>query len=146
MYPNVGKLEFMTRNFGAEAVDYDGEFKAAHWPPPFQHLLGLTAVHCRPTRQRLHSHAFFLLNPEDPFDVVDYWNLRAAGIFLMPLTMQDYTEFQNFIREFGATAAYPINETITNHVVLMKAPSITDEEQEAVANWFRDRTNSCHRI
>jgi len=26
----------------------------------------------------------FLLNPDNPFDVVDYWNLRAAGMILFP--------------------------------------------------------------
>ena len=136
MHSNDDSYEFIANNFGAETLDYDGEFRTAHWPPDFQTLLGLTAIHCRPTRQRLHSHSFFLLNPEDPFDVVDYWNLRASGMFLLPLTMQDYTEFQNIIRDFGAAAAYPVNGTITNHVVLIKAPSILDEEQETVANWI----------
>src|SRR5579863_5848860 len=136
LYSNDDSYEFMARNFGAATLDYDGEFRTSHWPPNFQTILGLTGIHCRPTRQRLHSHAYFLLNADDPFDVVEYWNLRASGMFLLPLTMQDYTGFQSVIRDFGAAAAYPVNETITNHVVLIKAPSITDEEQETVANWI----------
>jgi hypothetical protein len=68
--------------------------------------------------------------------VVDYWNLRATGTYLFPLALQDYQECANPIRDFGAAAAYPINESITNHAVIIKAPSITDEEQEAVAPWI----------
>ena len=104
--------------------------------PWFQSLLGLTALHCLPTRQRVHSHAYFLLDPADPFDLVDYWNLRASGTVLFPLTLQDYQECANPIRDFGAAAAYAINDSITNHPILIKAPSITDEEQEAVTTWI----------
>jgi hypothetical protein len=69
-----------------------------HWPGEFLTLPAITAPYCRPVPQRFfHSHAFSLLNPDDPFDVVDYWNLRAAGMFLLPLTLQD--------REAAVTAA-----------------------------------------
>ncbi len=115
---------------------YDAAFKSSRWPGDFRTLLSFTAAHCRPRRQRVHSHAFFLLNPEDPFDVVDYWNLRASGMYLFPLTLQDYQECENPIRDFGAAATYPINESVTNHVVIIKAPSITDEELKDVTTWI----------
>ena len=79
----------------------------------------------------------FSSNPDDPFDVVDYWNLRAAGMILFSLTLQDYKEFDQPIRDFGAIAAYPINENVTNHVVLVKARSISEEELHTVADWIR---------
>jgi hypothetical protein len=128
--------EFLRKNFNAETLVYDASFRSSRWPGDFQSLLGLTASYCRPNRQHVHSHAYFLLDPEDPFDVVDYWNLRASGTYLFPLTLQDYQECENPIRDFGAAAAYPINESITNLVVIIKAPSITDEEQKAVTNWI----------
>src|SRR5262245_66399358 len=40
-------------------------------------------------------------------------------------------------RDFGALAAYPINDRITNHVVLVKARSISEEELATVADWIR---------
>jgi hypothetical protein len=136
LYSGDGSYEFLAQNFNAEVLDYENWLPTAHWPADFNPPLGLTALHCRPTRQRLHSHAFFLLNPNDILDVVDYWNLRASGMYLLPLTMEDYVRCEPVIRDFAAAGTYPINETVTNHVVLIKAPSITDEEQEAVANWM----------
>ncbi len=92
LYSSDQYYEFLRENFQAEVLVNDTGLRSMGWPGNFQSLLGLTASYCRPTRQRLHSHAFFLLNPEDPFDVVDYWNLRAAGSYLFPLTLQDYKE------------------------------------------------------
>ena len=115
---------------------YDAAFRATGWPGDFQSLVGLTTSYCRPTRQHIHSHAFFLLNPEDPFDVVDYWNLRASGTYLFPLTLQHYQECANAIRDFGTASAYPINEKVTNHPTIIKAASITDDDLQLVTQWI----------
>jgi hypothetical protein len=92
LYSSGEYYEFLRKNFHGETLVYDAAFRATGWPGDFQSLLGLTAFFRRPTRQHIHSHAFFLLNLEDPFDVVDYWNLRASGTYLFPLTLQDYQE------------------------------------------------------
>jgi hypothetical protein len=139
LYSSDEYYEFLRKNFSAETFSYDAAFRSTRWPGDFQPLLGLTASHCRPTRQRVHSHAFFLLNPEEPFDVVDYWNLRASGTYLFPLTLQNYQECTNPIRDFGAASSYPINERMTNHPTIIKAPSIKDEELEAVARWISEQ-------
>ncbi len=140
LYSSDNYYEFLRKNFNAEMFVYDAVFRSSPWPADFQALLSFTASYCRPKRQRVHSHAYFLLNPADAFDVVDYWNLRASGTYLFPLTLQDYEECENPIRDFGAAAAYPINESITNHVVIIKAPSITDEEQKAVTTWIGSKS------
>jgi hypothetical protein len=137
LYSNDDSYEFLTKNFGAEAITYDARFKATLEPRKFITPITLTAYQCKQRRQHLRSHAYFLLNPDNPFDVVDYWNLRAAGMFLFPLTLDDYKEFEKPIRDFGAEAAYPINERMTNHVVLTKARSISEEELATVADWIR---------
>ena len=136
LYSTEESYEFLRKNFNAEGLVYDATFRSAHWPGDFQSPLSLTTSYCRPTRQRVHSHAFFLLNPEDPFDVVDYWNLRASGMYLFPLTLQHYQECANPILDFGSASAYPINETVTNHPIIIKAPSITDEELKTVTEWI----------
>ena len=137
LYSNADSYEFLKTNFGAEHIVYDAQFKATLKMRGFHTPLSLTAYRCRQRRQHLHSHAYFLLNPDNPFDVVDYWNLRAAGMALLSLTLADYKEFEQPIREFGAIAAYPINETVTNHVTLIKARSISDEELDTVSEWIR---------
>ena len=137
LYSNDDSYEFLKKNFGAEVIAYDAQFKASLKLQAFHTPLSLTAYRCSQRRQHVHSHAYFLLNPDNPFDVVDYWNLRAAGMILFSLTLQDYKEFEQPIRDFGALAAYPINERITNHVVLVKARSISEEELATVADWIR---------
>ncbi|HEV3042075.1 MAG TPA: hypothetical protein VHA33_30220 [Candidatus Angelobacter sp.] len=137
LYSNDDSYAFLKKNFGAEAIVYDAEFKSALMPETLHTPLALTRYQCTQNRQIVHSHAYFLLNPDHPFDVVDFWNLRAAGMILFPLTLEDYKEFEQPIRHFGALAAYPINEKITNHVVLVKARSISEEELTTVADWIR---------
>lgn len=139
LYSSDEYYEFLGKNFNAKSFVYDAAFRSTRWPVDFQSLLGLTASHCRPTRQRVHSHAFFLLNPEDAFDVVDYWNLRASGTYLFPLTLQEYRECATPIRDFGAAAVYPINEQVTNHPTIIKAPSIQDEELGRVTRWIAEQ-------
>jgi hypothetical protein len=136
LYSSNEYYNFLHKNFHAETLAYDATFRSAPWPGDFQSLLGLTASYCRPTRQRIHSHAFFLLDPENPFDVVDYWNLRASGTFLLPLTLDKYRECANPIRDFGTASTYPINQTVTNLPTIIKAPSITDEELKVVTEWI----------
>lgn len=136
LYSSNEYYDFLRKNFNAEILKYDAVFRSAPWPGDFQSLLGLTASYCRPKRQRIHSHAFFLLNPEDPFDVVDYWNLRASGMFLLPLTLDNYQESANPVRDFGTASAYPINQSVTNRPTIIKAPSITDEELKTVTEWI----------
>jgi hypothetical protein len=139
LYPSDEYYEFLRKNFNSETFSYDAAFRSTRWPGDFQSLLGLTTSYCRPTRQRVHSHAFFLLNPDDPFDLIDYWNLRASGTYLFPLALENYQECTNPIRDFGAASSYPINETVRNHPTIIKAPSIKDEELEAVTRWISEQ-------
>ncbi|MGA8875915.1 MAG: hypothetical protein WB555_10290 [Candidatus Korobacteraceae bacterium] len=139
LYSSSDYYEFLQRNFRAEPFVYDATFRSTHWPADFQTILGLTAHSCGPPRQRIHSHAFFLLDPEDPFDVVDYWNLRAAGMYVLPLTLSTYQECAIPIQDFAAVSSYPINETVTNMPSIIKAASITDQQQQEVTRWIGER-------
>lgn len=121
LYSSGEYYESLRKNFHGETLVYDAAFRATGWPGDFQSLLGLTAFFRRPTRQHIHSHAFFLLSPEDPFHVVDYWNLRASGTYLFPLNLQDYQECAKGNRDFGSASAYPINETVTNHPTIINS-------------------------
>jgi len=135
LYSNDDSYDFLEKNFKASPTVYDAPFKAALGSEAFHTPLSLTGYHCTQRRQIVHSHAYFLVNPENPFDVVDFWNLRAAGMVLLALTLDDYMDFEQPVRDFGALAAYPINERVTNHAVLIKARGISDEDLAAVAKW-----------
>ena len=137
MYSNDESYEFLRESFSATRFTYDVGFKSSMKIGAFLSPIGLTTHHCFQQRQHVHTHAYFLIDPENVFDVVDYWNLRAAGMLIVPLTLADYKDFEPLVREFGAAAAYPINERVTNHVTLIKGRSITEEEVETVAEWIR---------
>jgi hypothetical protein len=59
LYSNDEYYENLRHSFGAETLVYDTAFRSGRWPSDFQSLIGLTASHCRPARQHVHSHAFF---------------------------------------------------------------------------------------
>jgi hypothetical protein len=137
LYANDNSYEFLRERFGATSFTYDAAFKSEMVGAGVLTPIRVTQHHCFQQRQFIHSHAYFLMDPENVFDVVDYWNLRAAGMALVALTVADYKDFEPLVREFGAAAAYPINERMTNRVTLIKGRSITEEEAEVVADWIR---------
>ncbi len=139
LYPNDDFYDFLRKNFKAEQLAHNAAFRPTRWPGGFLAPSVITSLHCQPTRQRIASHAFFLLNPDDPYDVIDYWNLRAAGKYVFPLTLEHYQECSAAIMDFGASSSYPINETVTNYPVLIKAASISDDEQKAVTEWIKSQ-------
>ena len=137
LYANEESYDTLNRHFGAKAVQYNTAFKSGFRAGMFAFPISLSAYGCSQRRQQIHSHAYFLLDPTNVFDVVDYWNLRAAGIMLLPLTLDDYKECETAVREFGSHAVYPINEKIMNHPVLIKGRSIEEEQVVEVAKWIR---------
>jgi transposase InsO family protein len=137
LYANEDSYEFLRERFAATSFTYDATFKSEMVGGGALTPIRATELHCFQQRQFVHSHAYFLLDPENAFDVIDYWNLRAAGMSLVALTLADYKDFEPLVREFGAAAAYPINEQVTNHVTLIKGRSITEDEVTLVAEWIR---------
>jgi hypothetical protein len=49
--------------------------------------------------------AFFLMDHLNLFDVVDFWNLRAAGMVIFPLPVEFYREYGNGVRAFATSDA-----------------------------------------
>jgi hypothetical protein len=124
-------------HFAAEMFSYDTQFKSTMRLNNFFTPLSLTSYKCIQRRQARNPYALLLLDPEDPFDVVDFWNLRAAGMFLFPLSLNDYKDFEQPIRGFASLWATPITAGMVNHMTLMKSRSIADEELACVADWIR---------
>lgn len=145
VYPTDEHYEFLRKNFGAEGVIDNADLRASHWPSEFQSPLGLTAAFCNASRLR-QSHAFFVLDPEDPFDVVDYWNLRAAGMILFALTMQDYRDYRVSIEDFCAAAYYPNSPGNFDFLTIIKGGSITDAQVEEVRRWITEENLTRSRV
>lgn len=147
IYPTDNHYEFVKRNFGAEAIEDNAELHARNWPGDFQTPMNLTGAYCIASRQEL-SHAFFVLDPDDPYDVVDYWNLRASGMILFALTMQDYKEYRIPIGDFCKAANYPTNPAPTHFdfLTIIKGASITETQVQEVRQWIMEENLTLNQI
>ena len=106
LYANEESYDTLKRYFGATPVLYDASFKGQLGGGRFTFPIALSGYACSQLRQRMRSHAYILLNPHNVFDVVDFWNLRAAGMRLFPLTLEDYKEFETARRESLASTPF----------------------------------------
>jgi hypothetical protein len=135
LYERDFHYQFMTDTFRAEEFTEEW-LRAQTQPMPFQTPIGVTALHCRNNRPTPKLYAAFLLDPQDPFDVVDFWNLRAAGMVLLPLTMATYREDRSIITAFAQSGTFSFGET--GVLTIIKARSITDAQLTDVQHWIRD--------
>jgi hypothetical protein len=135
LYERDVQYQFMAETFKAEELTEEW-LRAQTLPTMFQTPIGITALHCRNNRPILNPYAVFLLDPQDPFDVVDFWNLRAAGMVLLPLTMTTYRDDRNIITAFAQSGTFSFGEM--KSITIIKARSITDEQQVEVQHWIRN--------
>jgi hypothetical protein len=96
----------------------------------------LGALHIRPIR---YSHrgadCIFLLDADQPLDVLDYWNLRALGWNILPVAKQAATKSET-IRSAAAfiddnAFAFRANPSLYNHTIIIpsRTTKIVDVEQ-----------------
>ncbi len=60
--------------------------------------VGMHNIDVLPRQQRWHDRSIFWMDATDPEDVLDYWNLRAAGHWVLPLPMQWADELRDGVR------------------------------------------------
>jgi hypothetical protein len=137
LYEREDHYEFLRKTFKAEEITEAG-LRELTWPATFQTPLGITGLYCHSTRPTLNPYAAFLLDPNDLFDVVDYWNLRAAGMVLLPLTTESFRDDRNIISAFSERGSYPMGPLNPNGMTIIKARSITDEQLAEVQGWIRE--------
>ena len=137
LYERAAHYEFITEHFKAEPIT-EAKLRTTPWPPAFHMPISITGLYCQSHRPSIHPHAGFLLDPNDPFDVIDYWNLRAAGMILLPLTMATYRDDKDIISAFGARSSYSLGTEDTMAITIIKGRSITDAQMEEVQAWIRD--------
>jgi hypothetical protein len=127
----------LSENFSGKLISYDEVFRESfdrdEWIFPIQITELKLEVHVPDT---LQPYIFFLLNPLEMFDVVDYWNLRAAGFHVFPLPIDHYQQFAKGAKAFAELAPYRINRDVQNHTQIVKGRSIDDSHLIAAGNWF----------
>lgn len=136
-YPNEEGYKVLANNFDATPFTYDEDFrKNFKWGQkkfPIQLTrFGLDTL----DPGFLRSHMYFLMDPTNVFDIVDFWNLRAAGSRVFALPASHYRDFEKSIVAFGEHGSYPINDSVMNHPIVVKARSVTEELLMEAGQWI----------
>jgi hypothetical protein len=137
-YPEGGDgNEVLTSNFSARPIAYNRVFRESFsldkWVFPI-HISSLQLEISRPTS--FEDHIFFLLDTSRIFDVIDFWNLRAAGYRVFPLPLEHYEDFGPSAKAFAEISVYPINQNVTTNSEIVKARSVDDAELDKAGQWL----------
>lgn len=127
----------LIEHFAAKLVTYDEEFRKA----PKQELIfpiKATEFDLRiPSPKPRSSNLFFLLDPTQMHDVVDYWNLRAAGFRIFSLPVDCYKDYAERARAFARWATDPSVPKPFAGPTIVKARSVEDDVSMEVGQWLR---------
>jgi hypothetical protein len=136
-YPNDEGYTALASSFQATPFTYDKDFRTNFRLRQKTFPIQLTTFGLDiPSPGFLHSHMYFLMDPTNVFDIVDYWNLRATGSRVFTLPVPHYRDYEKSIVAFGEEGIYPINPAVMNHVTVVKARSVTEELLFEVGSWI----------
>jgi hypothetical protein len=165
---NVIKPKFSARNhlflasvFGELPDEWDKEFTEGYRKPfgfkmrqcnisnfhtfldnDYLFMRRFTALYIDPIRHSSHfnDRLLFLMDPTNPIDVIDYWNLRALGIGVFPIPKQEpYTEeikqfSLKYIDESFGQSRY--NPKIYYTATVQKSRGTTEDEAKKFVNFL----------
>ncbi len=128
----------LAANFGGTLISYDETFRKSFNPDEWIFPIRITTLKLDiPLPDSSGPYIFFLLDPANMFDIVDYWNLRAAGFYVFALPINHYRDFAESAKAFAELATYPINNSVTNHPEIVKGRSIEDSHLTEAGNWLQ---------
>ncbi len=109
----------LASNFGGQLVPYHEDFRKSFSLDEWVFPVDITTLQVDiPIPSTFDSYILFLLNVENMFDIVDYWNLRAAGYRVFPLPTSHYQDFSQSAKLFAERSVYPINQNVTTNAEL----------------------------
>jgi len=83
------------------------------------------------------SHVVYVGDPQSIDDLAGFWNIRATGRELWFMPVGHYEQHRPMLEDVLARGKYAINPHVENHADIQKAPSISDETFNAVADCIR---------
>jgi hypothetical protein len=127
----------LANNFGGQPVTYDEDFRKSFTLDKWVFPVHITTFQLEiPLPSTFDNYILFLLDAENMFDIVDYWNLRAAGYRVFPLPIGHYKDFSESAKLFAERSVYPINQNVTSAAEVVKARSVGDSQWEDAGKWF----------
>jgi hypothetical protein len=137
-YPGDGNGNMvLASNFDGKLVTYHEEFRRSFSIDEWIFPIHITTFQIGiPFPSSLDNHILFLMDAENIFDIVDYWNLRAAGYRIFPLPTLHYQDFPQSAKIFAERSVYPINKNLSTNPELVKGRSVEDSQWEEAGKWF----------
>lgn len=127
----------LASNFDGKLVTYHEEFRKSFSIDEWIFPIHITTFQIGiPFPSSLDNHIFFLMDAENIFDIVDYWNLRAAGYRIFPLPTLHYQDFFQSAKMFAERSVYPINKNLSTNLELVKGRSVEDSQWEEAGKWL----------
>ena len=112
----------LASNFGGKLVTYHEDFRKSFSLDEWVFPARITTLQMDiPGPSTMGNYILFLLDAENMFDIVDYWNLRAAGFRVFPLPTSHYRDFSESAKSFAERSIYPINRTVSTMAEMVKA-------------------------
>lgn len=103
--------------------------------PEILFLRRITSLYLNSYRVRSwgDGQCVFLLDANSPTDIIDYWNLRAAGWSVIPVPIQasDTDQTQSFVEQFIENNYYPhrFNPQLFHSTTLLRGRLVSDQVQ-----------------
>lgn len=127
----------LANNFDGQLITYDKDFRNSFSLDQWVFPVHITAFQLEIPLPSTHdNYILFLLDAENIFDIVDYWNLRAAGYRVFPLPTSHYQDFSRSAKQFAERSVYPINQKVTTTAEVVKGRSVDDAQWEDAGKWF----------
>lgn len=97
-----------------------------------RHLTALYQAEIRNAQYPLYGGCIFFLDASKPIDLIDYWNLRAAGWQMIPVAKQaaDHGNVRQLASEFIENNYFPhkFKPEIYHSTALLKSRSVCEDE------------------
>jgi hypothetical protein len=137
-YPEDGNgNSLLADNFDGQRVIYNEDFRKTFTLDEWIFPIHITRFQLEiPHPSTLDNYILFLLDTDSMFDILDYWNLRAAGYRVFPLPISHYKDFAASAKLFAERSAYPINQNVTTAAEVVKGRSVDDSHWEEAGKWF----------
>jgi hypothetical protein len=127
----------LANEFEGKLVTYHEDFRKSFFPDEWVFPIQITTLQLEiPLPSTFDNYIFFLLDAEDMFDIVDYWNLRAAGYRVFPLPASHYKDFSQSAKLFAERSVYRVDQSVTTNTEVVKGRSLDDAQWDEAGEWF----------
>lgn len=95
--------------------------------------------------QSFRNDYVIILNSKNNYDIIDYWNLRAAGVRILPLPVQCFPENDIYsqVSDFINSNYYPINQNnVYNQTIILKGRSVNGKVFEKIINSLKNQNDN----